>query len=77
MTGFYRDGCCNTGPEDVGHQTVCAVMTLEFLNFSKSHGNDLSTPGRHSAFRASSRATVGAFVRHAGRKQSRRTKRRA
>ncbi len=44
MTGFYRDGCCNTGQEDIGSHTVCAVMTSAFLEFSKSHGNDLSTP---------------------------------
>jgi uncharacterized protein (DUF2237 family) len=44
MTGFYRDGCCNTGQEDVGSHTVCAVMTAEFLAFSKSRGNDLATP---------------------------------
>ena len=44
MTGFYRDGCCNTGREDVGSHTVCVVMTAAFLEFSKSHGNDLSTP---------------------------------
>src|SRR5277367_4336354 len=44
MSGFYRDGCCNTGAEDVGNHTVCTVMTAEFLEFSKSHGNDLSTP---------------------------------
>jgi uncharacterized protein len=44
MTGFYRDGCCKTGQEDVGSHTVCAVMTAEFIAFSKSHGNDLSTP---------------------------------
>jgi uncharacterized protein (DUF2237 family) len=43
-TGFYRDGCCDTGREDVGSHTVCAVMTDSFLNFSKSRGNDLSTP---------------------------------
>ena len=43
-TGFYRDGCCNTGAEDIGSHTVCAVMTAEFLQFSKSSGNDLSTP---------------------------------
>lgn len=43
-TGFYRDGCCNTGVEDVGSHTVCAVMTAEFLAFSKERGNDLSTP---------------------------------
>ena len=44
MTGFYRDGCCNTGREDVGSHTVCVVMTSAFLGFSKSRGNDLSTP---------------------------------
>ena len=44
MTGFYRDGCCNTGQEDVGSHTICVVMTAEFLAFSKSRGNDLSTP---------------------------------
>jgi uncharacterized protein len=44
MTGFYRDGCCNTVQEDTGSHTVCAVMTEEFLEFSKSRGNDLLTP---------------------------------
>ena len=44
MTGFYRDGCCNTGQEDIGSHTVCTVTTAEFLDFSKSLGNDLSTP---------------------------------
>src|SRR6516162_4294265 len=44
MTGFYRHGCCNTGREDMGSHTVCAVMTASFLEFSKSCGNDLSTP---------------------------------
>lgn len=44
VTGFYRDGCCNTGPEDLGSHTVCAVMTEEFLAFTKLRGNDLSTP---------------------------------
>ncbi|MGD0083957.1 MAG: DUF2237 domain-containing protein [Acidimicrobiales bacterium] len=44
LTGFYRDGCCNTGGEDVGVHTVCALMTAEFLEFSKAAGNDLSTP---------------------------------
>ncbi len=43
MTGFYRDGCCASGPEDVGSHTVCAVMTEEFLEFSLQAGNDLST----------------------------------
>jgi hypothetical protein len=44
MTGFFRDGCCDTGPEDVGSHTVCTMMTDEFLAFSRSRGNDLSTP---------------------------------
>jgi uncharacterized protein (DUF2237 family) len=44
LTGFYRDGCCGTGPEDAGSHTVCAVMTAEFLTFSRVAGNDLSTP---------------------------------
>jgi uncharacterized protein (DUF2237 family) len=44
LTGFHRDGCCATGPEDVGSHTVCAVMTAGFLAFSRARGNDLSTP---------------------------------
>lgn len=44
VTGFYRDGCCNTGPMDAGTHTVCAIMTDEFLHFSFLRGNDLSTP---------------------------------
>ena len=44
MTGFFRNGCCDTGAEDVGSHTVCVVMTAEFLTFSKARGNDLSTP---------------------------------
>lgn len=44
ITGFYRDSCCNTGRENVGSHTVCAVMTAAFLDFSKSLGNELSTP---------------------------------
>ena len=43
-TGFFRDGCCNTGPADRGQHTVCARMTEEFLAFSRARGNDLSTP---------------------------------
>lgn len=50
MTGFYRDGCCNTGAEDVGVHTVCAVMTEEFLEFSAARGNDLSTPRPEHGF---------------------------
>jgi uncharacterized protein (DUF2237 family) len=44
LTGFYRSGCCHTGPEDLGLHTVCVEVTAEFLAFSKSRGNDLSTP---------------------------------
>jgi uncharacterized protein len=44
LTGFYRDGCCSTGPEDVGSHTICAVVTAEFLEHQRSIGNDLSTP---------------------------------
>ena len=44
LTGFFRDGCCHTGPHDQGLHTVCAIMTDEFLEFSKNVGNDLSTP---------------------------------
>ena len=44
LTGFFRDGCCATGPEDAGSHTVCAVMTETFLEFSRLAGNDLSTP---------------------------------
>ena len=44
MTGFYRDGCCRTGPDDLGSHVVCIQATAEFLEFSKSRGNDLSTP---------------------------------
>ncbi|MEH6460524.1 DUF2237 family protein [Chitinimonas sp. JJ19] len=44
LTGFFRDGCCNTSPEDVGRHTVCVQLTREFLAFSMARGNDLSTP---------------------------------
>jgi uncharacterized protein (DUF2237 family) len=44
MTGFTRNGCCETGPEDLGSHTVCVQVTDEFLAFSKQNGNDLSTP---------------------------------
>ena len=43
-TGFYRNGCCDTGPEDIGSHTVCVEVTDEFLQFSRMRGNDLSTP---------------------------------
>ena len=44
LTGFYRDGCCKTGIEDLGSHTICAVVSAEFLEFQQSIGNDLSTP---------------------------------
>ena len=50
VTGFFRDGCCNTGPEDVGSHTVCAVMTREFLEHQLAVGNDLVTPHPEWAF---------------------------
>ena len=50
MTGFYRDGCCRTGPEDRGSHTICAVVTSEFLEHQRSIGNDLITPMAHYDF---------------------------
>jgi uncharacterized protein (DUF2237 family) len=50
ITGFFRNGCCHTGPQDPGSHTVCVVMTGEFLKFSKARGNDLSTPMPHYGF---------------------------
>ena len=44
ITGFFRDGCCNTGNQDLGSHTVCIEITRDFLDFSRTHGNDLSTP---------------------------------
>ena len=51
LTGFYRDGCCNTNEEDFGTHVVCARMTQDFLDFSRSRGNDLSTPRPEFRFR--------------------------
>lgn len=50
MTGFFRDGCCNTGAEDVGIHTVCAQVTQEFLSFSRNRGNDLTRPIPEAGF---------------------------
>jgi uncharacterized protein (DUF2237 family) len=50
VTGFYRDGCCTTGPQDRGSHTICAVVTAEFLEHQRSIGNDLSTPMPHYDF---------------------------
>ncbi|MCO4774271.1 MAG: DUF2237 domain-containing protein [Deltaproteobacteria bacterium] len=49
-TGFYRDGCCNTGPDDVGSHTVCVQVNRTFLDFSRAVGNDLSTPAPQYGF---------------------------
>ncbi|MCZ6476279.1 MAG: DUF2237 domain-containing protein [Gammaproteobacteria bacterium] len=50
MTGFFRDGCCNTSDDDLGSHTVCVEVTQEFLEFSRFRGNDLSTPRPESGF---------------------------
>ena len=50
MTGFFRDGCCTTGPQDLGSHTVCAVVTEEFLEHQQQQGNDLLTPRPDLAF---------------------------
>lgn len=50
LTGFYRDGCCTSGPEDIGSHSVCAVVTQEFLVHQRSVGNDLSTPAPQYGF---------------------------
>ena len=50
VTGFYRDGCCNTGYDDTGIHTVCVRVTAKFLAFSKQRGNDLSTPAPQFGF---------------------------
>ncbi|TDU87013.1 hypothetical protein EV138_0530 [Kribbella voronezhensis] len=50
LTGFFRDGCCSTGPEDLGSHTVCAVVTTEFLAHQQSVGNDLTTPRPELSF---------------------------
>jgi len=50
LTGFFRDGCCNTGEDDSGLHLVCAIMSDEFLQFSRSRGNDLITPAPRYGF---------------------------
>jgi len=50
VTGFFRDGCCRTGPEDFGSHTICAVVTVDFLEHQRGIGNDLSTPMPHYHF---------------------------
>jgi uncharacterized protein (DUF2237 family) len=50
LTGFHRDGCCTTSPQDRGSHTICAVVTAEFLEHQRQIGNDLSTPAPHYSF---------------------------
>ena len=50
LTGYYRDGCCNTEPGDLGSHTVCIRVTADFLEFSRAKGNDLSTPQAEFGF---------------------------
>ena len=50
VTGFYRDNCCSSGPEDVGSHTICAVVTAEFLEHQRRIGNDLTSPAPHYDF---------------------------
>ena len=76
-TGFYRDGCCNTGPEDVGLHVVCAQVTADFLAFAREQGNDLITPRAGvSDFPASLRAIAGACAPRPGARRWRRVSRR-
>ena len=51
MTGYFRNGCCETDPTDFGQHTICALMTEDFLSFSKEAGNDLTTPRPELGFR--------------------------
>jgi uncharacterized protein len=75
MTGFYRDGCCNTGQEDIGSHTVCVVMTSAFLNFRSLAGMTFRRRYRNSAFRDLNPETDGAYARLVGRRLLRRTTR--
>ena len=68
LTGWTRTGCCETGPGDAGSHTVCAVVTEEFLAFSRARGNDLSTPHPEFGFPASCRVTAGACAPRVGRR---------
>ncbi len=59
LTGFYRDGCCTSGPEDHGSHTICAVVTAEFLEHQRRIGNDLTTPMPGMVFPAWYRGIAG------------------
>ena len=68
LTGYFRNGCCDTDNSDVGMHTVCVIATEEFLRFSKSIGNDLSTPIPKWGFMVLILETDGVFVRLDGKK---------
>lgn len=72
LTGFYRNGCCDTGRDDHGLHIVCAQMTDEFLAFSKQRGNDLSTPVPEFDFPGLKLAISGACVHCGGKKRMKR-----
>ena len=75
LTGFFRNGCCDTSGEDAGSHTVCVVLTADFLAFSKAKGNACPHLRRNMVSRASNRAIAGASARRAGRRRSRRARR--
>jgi hypothetical protein len=75
-TGFYRDGCCNTGPEDLGLHVVCVQVTAEFLAFARAHGNDLVTPAPEFGFPGLKPGDRWCVWRPHGVKRSRRVSRR-
>ena len=75
ITGFFRDGFCHTDNLDQGLHVVCAHITEDFLEFSKSRGNDLSTPKEEFNFPGLKKAITGAFVQRDGKKLMRITKR--
>ena len=68
LTGFFRDGCCNTSDQDRGSHTVCVLTTAEFLAFSSARGNDLSTPVPEFEFPGLNPAIAGACAPPAGRR---------
>ena len=70
MTGFYRTGCCETGPDDQGRHVVCIVATESFLEFSRAAGNDLATPMPEYGFPGIKPVTSGASVPPAGSRRS-------
>ena len=71
LTGFYRDDCAHTGPEDLGRHVVCAVMTEAFLQFSSAVGNDLQTPRPEFAFPGCAPGIASVSAQIAGGKRTR------